>query len=615
MSELYKGIEFSPVAKTTSVFVPALTTITITDISVLPVDVPNLICLAIVNESEGTLESQAVLRYTGVSGNTLTGISILATINPVDQYPIGSVVRRAFTAYEWNALVDAVKATENQVAGIEGDISGIVSKLDDIEDGAQVNIIESVSLNGSPIDAVDKNIDVEIGPETIGAEPAFDVLPISKGGTGAATAEDARDELELGTVAVLNVPATGDAAAGEVVKGNDTRLSDVREPTTHAETHAANGDDPITPESINAAPVSALETKADLVNGKVPESQLPSYVSSVQEYDTRDDFPEEGESNVIYVALDTNMTYRWGGTEYVEISNSLTLGETADSAYRGDRGKVAYDHSQITAGNPHGTTKTDIGLEDVANLAPADLPISDATQAALDTKAGLDVATITADGLMSSADKTKLNDVASGAQVNIIESVSINGTPISLAGKVANIIVDDELNDESTNPVQNDIVTEALAGKASTDVVTTTTDGLMSSADKTKLNGIETGAQVNTPVDISLSPTSTNPVQNKVVTGALGEKVDDTNPLIVYGVPRNSSKLYSGADVEGEYLLFESRRPDGTLQYSSSLSSDYLTRTERYYAANGTTVNQTLVFSVVYNDDGEVIGETLQVAP
>jgi hypothetical protein len=40
--------------------------------------------------------------------------------------------------------------------------------------------------------------------------------------------------------------------------------------------------------------------------------------------------------------------------------SSLALGETAESAYRGDRGKVAYDHSQ-QAGNPHGTTPADIG--------------------------------------------------------------------------------------------------------------------------------------------------------------------------------------------------------------------------------------------------------------
>jgi hypothetical protein len=49
----------------------------------------------------------------------------------------------------------------------------------------------------------------------------------------------------------------------------------------------------------------------------------------------------------------------------------LTLGETSSTAYRGDRGKVAYDHSQTT-GNPHGTTASDVGLSNVPNVATDD---------------------------------------------------------------------------------------------------------------------------------------------------------------------------------------------------------------------------------------------------
>lgn len=96
-------------------------------------------------------------------------------------------------------------------------------------------------------------------------------------------------------------------------------------------------------------------------DGKVPSSQLPSFVDDVQEYPTRGDFPETGKDGTIYVAEDTNLTYRWSGSAYVEISPSLALGETASTAYRGDRGKTAYDHSQITNGNPHGTTAAQVG--------------------------------------------------------------------------------------------------------------------------------------------------------------------------------------------------------------------------------------------------------------
>ena len=114
-----------------------------------------------------------------------------------------------------------------------------------------------------------------------------------------------------------------------------------------------------------------LNTKADLENGKVPVSQLPSYVDDVLEFANLASFPATGESGKIYIAIDTNLTYRWGGSSYVVMSSSLALGETSSTAYRGDRGKIAYDHSQTT-GNPHGTTKTDIGLGNVDNTSDAE---------------------------------------------------------------------------------------------------------------------------------------------------------------------------------------------------------------------------------------------------
>jgi len=80
-------------------------------------------------------------------------------------------------------------------------------------------------------------------------------------------------------------------------------------------------------------------------NGKVPSSQLPSYVDDVLEFQTRDDFPSTGESGKIYVNLANNATYRWSGSTYVLIGTSLTLGETSSTAYRGDYGKAAYDHA------------------------------------------------------------------------------------------------------------------------------------------------------------------------------------------------------------------------------------------------------------------------------
>lgn len=104
---------------------------------------------------------------------------------------------------------------------------------------------------------------------------------------------------------------------------------------------------------------TTLTNKADLVDGVVPASQLPSYVDDVLEYPNLASFPVTGESAKVYVALDTNKTYRWSGTVYVQIGSDLALGETITTAYRGDRGKTAYDHSLVT-GNPHSATTNDI---------------------------------------------------------------------------------------------------------------------------------------------------------------------------------------------------------------------------------------------------------------
>lgn len=153
---------------------------------------------------------------------------------------------------------------------------------------------------------------------------------------------------------------------------------------------------------LNASLKGAANGLAELdANGKVPSTQLPSYVDDVLEYTAKANFPTTGETGKIYVDTTTNLTYRWGGSAYIEISASLALGETSSTAYRGDRGKIAYDHSQSTHArtdatavaasstngnikingtettvythpgsgtNPHGTTKSDVGLGNVGNF-------------------------------------------------------------------------------------------------------------------------------------------------------------------------------------------------------------------------------------------------------
>ena len=55
--------------------------------------------------------------------------------------------------------------------------------------------------------------------------------------------------------------------------------------------------------------------------GKVPSSQLPSYVDDVLEFNSLSVFPVEGEDGKIYVAKDTGFTYRWSGSQYIRLSS------------------------------------------------------------------------------------------------------------------------------------------------------------------------------------------------------------------------------------------------------------------------------------------------------
>lgn len=125
----------------------------------------------------------------------------------------------------------------------------------------------------------------------------------------------------------------GNDAAGHVVLGDAISASDVGAIASTLK-GAANG-------------VAELDS-----SGKVPQSQLPSYVDDVLEYNSNSDFPVTGETGKIYVNKTENTSWRWSGSIYVQIKGDLALGETSSTAYYGDKGKIAYDHSQT----PHAIT-------------------------------------------------------------------------------------------------------------------------------------------------------------------------------------------------------------------------------------------------------------------
>lgn len=131
-----------------------------------------------------------------------------------------------------------------------------------------------------------------------------------------------------------------------------------------------------------------LAKKADLdENGHVLTSQLPSYVDDVIEGASLDAFPAEGEAGKIYVALDTNKTYRWSGTQYTVISDTIALGVTAGTAYEGSAGaelanRITTLENVISGGEAGGlgalAYKDTVATADIEDAAVTTAKIGDA---------------------------------------------------------------------------------------------------------------------------------------------------------------------------------------------------------------------------------------------
>ena len=160
-------------------------------------------------------------------------------------------------------------------------------------------------------------------------------------------------------------------------------------------------------------------------SGIIPSAQLPSYVDDVIEVDTFSNLPGTGESGKIYIVQDTNLTYRWSGTAYVEISKSLALGETSSTAYPGDKGKATTDKLNRIP---------DKLITDTVNVdqSTTEAVLKFTTYRQEAQQVGRNTLTITSAttsqaGLMSSSDKTKLDGLKDQAGITSdIDAVQTN---------------------------------------------------------------------------------------------------------------------------------------------------------------------------------------------
>ena len=215
---------------------------------------------------------------------------------------------------------------------------------------------------------------------------------------------------------------------------------------------------------------------ATKLTGTVPQANLPSYVDDVIEAENYAALPPTGEAGKIYVDKETNKTYRWGGSAYVEISASLALGETSSTAFRGDYGKVAYDHAQAkgsefatglykisTNAEGHVISATAVTKGDITVLG---IPAQDTTYVD---------ATTSASGLMSAADKTKLNGIANGAN-NYTHPTSDAG---ALGSNIYKITTDADGHIIAATPIAKGDITALGIPSEDTDTTYTAGSGLV----------------------------------------------------------------------------------------------------------------------------------------
>ena len=168
--------------------------------------------------------------------------------------------------------------------------------------------------------------------------------------------------------------------------------------------------------------------------------------------------------------------------------------------------------------------------------------------------------------------------------------------------------VDSSLSSTSTNPVQNKIIKSELDKKAERDVVNTTTNGLMSVADKKKLDGIAAGANKIT-VDDALNATSKNPVQNQAVYAELNNKLSKSGGTINGSVWVNSDSNESVSISAGRVVADDwvNATSGVTIGKGSSAGAFVSLRCDR----SSDTTESLKIFRDLYVEDGGLAHVTI----
>ena len=296
---------------------------------------------------------------------------------------------------------------------------------------------------------------------------------------------------------------------------------------------------------IDSAKMGVAGGVATLDNdGKVPASQLPSYVDDVIEgylyngkfyQDSAHTIEITALSGKIYVDITNgvNKTYRWSGTAYVEISSSLALGETASTAYRGDRGKIAYDHSQVsgdsTIHHTHSNKSTLDGVTD-AKISGYDTHVANTSNKATASAYGHAKASSTTPNMDGSASVgSQVDQFARGDHRHPSDTsrVAVYNQPSSEAGKVLLYAHTRNSSGEQADGMRA-ISTTALAADAGT-IVQRTSD-----------------SQIHVPVTPSAGTNATSKQYVDTLAGNKADKVSSATSGNFAGLDSNGNLTDSG---------------------------------------------------------------------
>ena len=196
----------------------------------------------------------------------------------------------------------------------------------------------------------------------------------------------------------------------------------------------------------------------------------------------------EGSYKVVQAAV-SSPTASGTTTAFIDTISQDTNGKiTATKKTMATATTSAYGMTKLSSAT--NSTSTDLAATPAAVKAAYDLAAS---------KASTDVATTSANGLMSSSDKTKLNGIATGAEINqnAFSNITIGSTTIAADAKTDTLTLVAGSNVTLTPDATNDKITIA-ATDTTYSAASQSAAGLMSAADKKKLDGIATGATANT---------------------------------------------------------------------------------------------------------------------